>query len=61
VLGWESDHVEGWGESTVRLVYHEALPRGIEVVSRVTRCKLGKTLSPLTGNVRGLKIQLLTP
>ena len=53
----ESDQVDGWGEVTMRLVYHEGLPREMEVVSRVTRYKLGKTLSPLTGNVRGLKIQ----
>ena len=53
----ESDQVDGWGEVTIRLVYHEGLPREMEVVSRVTRDKLGKTLSPLTGNVRGLRIQ----
>ena len=52
----ESDQVDGWGEVTVRLAYHEGLPREMEVVSRVTRCKLGKTLSPLTGRVKGIRM-----
>ena len=49
--------MDGWGEVTIRLVYHEGLPREMEVVSRITRYKLGKTLSPLTGRVRGIRMQ----
>ncbi len=51
----ESDQVDGWGEVTVRLVYRQGPAREMEVVSRVAY-KLGKTLSPLTGRVKGIRI-----
>ena len=48
--------MDGWGKVTIRLIYHEGLPREMEVVSRITRYRLGKTLLPVTGKVRGIRM-----
>jgi hypothetical protein len=49
-LQLEGQAVAGFGEVTVRLIYHDGAPLEIYVVERLPHYKLGRRLAPLTGS-----------
>jgi hypothetical protein len=52
-LQMEAEAVRGFGEITVRIVYHSGQPREMQVRERLPLYRLGNSQPPLTGRVKG--------
>lgn len=55
-LEMEAEALGGFGEITVRIVYHSGQPREMQVRERLPHYRLGSSLPPLTGARRKVRM-----